>query len=118
MVYHGLQESDGFLHILKVSIDGGQPVELAHGNVGSLSVSPDGRFVAYTQLEGQGPSSKLKFVVQKVEGGAPVQELDAPFNVDVVGWTPDGRNLSYVRLAGNAGNLYIYSPWLEDRPSN
>ena len=129
VVYHGLQESDGFLHIFKVSIDGGQPVELAHGNVGSLSVSPDGRFVAYTQVEGQSPSSKLKFVVQKAEGGAPVQELDAPFNIDVVGWTPDGPQ-SFLCPAGWEFQQSLYTApgwrtahpieptWMPNRPTS
>jgi Tol biopolymer transport system component len=68
------------------------------------------RFVAYRKIEGQGPGAKSKFVVQKLEGGAPVQEIEIPstYNVFQLGWTPDGRAITYVHNStGNTTNLYM-----------
>ena len=97
-------------HIFKVSIDGGTPVELAHGAVSNPIVSPDGTVFAYRKFEGQGPSSKLKFVVQKLEDVAPVQEIEmtATYNATHLGWTPDGHALTYVHnTTGNTRNVYM-----------
>lgn len=107
LVYSGTQESDGFYHIFKVSTAGGTPTELGRGSVGLPAVSPDGTLVGYTRLDGQGNSAKQKIVIQKIEGGAPVRELDAPASVVNLGWTPDGKNLSFLRLEGSAQNLYM-----------
>ena len=89
---------DSVGHIFKVSIDGGAPVELAHGDVFDPTVSPDGTFIAYRRTDGQGASAKTKFVVQRLEGGALVQEIEVPATYDAwsLGWTPDGHALTYV----------------------
>ena len=68
--------------IMKVSIDGGAPVELAHGNVFGPAISPDGHSVAYYRLDEEGANRRRKFVIQSIEGGAPVKEIDAPRSAD------------------------------------
>ena len=107
VVYDGAAAGDSLRHIFKVSIDGGAPVELARGTVSPPVVSPDGARVAYARLEGQGTSARLKFVVQKLEGGTPVQEIEAPANSTTIGWTPDGHGLTYLRIVAAACNLYM-----------
>jgi Tol biopolymer transport system component len=103
-------EADSVQHIFKVSVDGGTPVELARGRVYWAVVSPDGASIAYVRYEGQGTSAKRKFVVQKLDGGALTQEIDLPSTYDwsELGWTPDGRALTYVHSnTGTAQNLYV-----------
>jgi len=110
MVYQGAVATDNLVHIFKVSTDGGAPVELTHGNVFGPSVSPDGTFVAYQRYDGQGASAKSKFIVQRLEGGAPVQEIEMPpsYNSFLLGWAPDGHALTYVRnTTGNTQNVYM-----------
>ncbi|MGP8094834.1 MAG: protein kinase domain-containing protein [Candidatus Sulfotelmatobacter sp.] len=104
------QDFDNVGHVFKVSADGGSPVELAKGSVFGPSVSPDGTLVAYQRFEGQGPGAKSRFVVQKLEGGAPVQEIEAPpsYNSFSLGWAPDGHALTYVHnTTGNTQNIYM-----------
>ncbi|MFZ0803929.1 MAG: protein kinase [Terriglobales bacterium] len=110
MVHSGFAVADNVEHIFKVSTDGGEPVELAKGRVFSPVVSPDGTLVAYARTDGQGASAKSKFVVQKLEGGTPVQEIDVPstYNWSLLRWAPDGHALTYVRnTTGNTQNVYM-----------
>ena len=110
VVYRGYVATDSVAHIFKVSIEGGAPVELAKGQVSYPTVSPDGIFVAYGRVDGQGASAKSKFVVQKLEAGAPVQEIEVPstYSWQQLGWTPDGHALTYVHnTTGNTTNVYM-----------
>ncbi|MGO9127409.1 MAG: protein kinase domain-containing protein [Terriglobales bacterium] len=110
MVYRAFVAGDSVVHIFKVSIDGGAPVELAKGRVFSPTVSPDGTFVAYGRTNGQGADAKSKLVVQKLEGGAPVREIDVPSTYTgwQLGWTPDGHALTSVHnTTGNTQNIYM-----------
>ena len=94
--------------ILKIPIDGGAPVELAHGNVFFPFVSPDGTLLAYGRTDGQGANQKSQFIVQKVEGGAKVYEFEAPAFFTELKWTADGRALTYVlNSTGNTQNVYM-----------
>ena len=107
LVYVGLSSSDSVSHLFKVPIDGGTPAELAHGNLGALATSPDGASIAYVRIDGQGASAKSKFIVQKLEGSAPVQEIEAPGDNGNLAWTPDGRALTYLHTVGSARHLYM-----------
>ncbi len=110
VIYAGPQATDNLAHIFKISIDGGAPVELAHGNLFAPVVSPDGMLVAYGKLEGQGAMTKWKFVVQRLEGGTPIQEIELPstYNWLKLRWAPDGHALTYVHnTTGNTQNVYM-----------
>jgi Tol biopolymer transport system component len=110
VVYRGFAASDNVDHIFKVATDGGAPVELAKGGVSPPAVSPDGTLVAYGKTEGQGAGAKSTLVVQKLEGGAPVQEIEVPstYTWSPLEWAPDRRALTYVHnTTGNVTNLYM-----------
>src|SRR5262249_24895149 len=62
------------------------------------------------RFDGQGATTKPKLVVQKIDGGAPVQEIAAPPAVNNLGWSPDGHALTYSRTTvGNIINVYMQS---------
>jgi eukaryotic-like serine/threonine-protein kinase len=94
--------------VLKVSIDGGDPVEFARGNVHEPVVSPDGALVVYLRFDGQGADAKSNFIVQKIDGGPPIYTIPAPANAANLAWTPDGRAIAYVNnTTGNTTNIYM-----------
>jgi eukaryotic-like serine/threonine-protein kinase len=108
VVYAGDSRADSLGHIYKVSVDGGEPVELARGSFFSgPSVSPDGSRIVYGRVDGSGPNIKNKFVIQKLEGDASIAEIDAPPLSGSVDWAPDGKSLIFVRTIGNTCDLHL-----------
>jgi eukaryotic-like serine/threonine-protein kinase len=96
----------GATHIMKVSGDGGTPVELASGIVLSPHLSPDGKLVVYRRNIGEGAKQKREFVIQSIEGGAPVRVLSPTATMRQFGWSPDGQALMVVQDTGLARNLF------------
>ena len=105
------------------NIDGGAPVELARGSVSDPAVSPDGECFAYIKREGEGVSAKTFFVVQQLEGGPIRYRVIAPFtglgifpSGIQLSWTPDGRNLTYIRDVVNRNAVHLYMQPLSGGP--
>jgi eukaryotic-like serine/threonine-protein kinase len=110
VVYNDSQSNDGVGHILKISLDGGTPMELARGTQFAPTVSPDGTLIAYGRTDGQGVSAKSKIVLQRLDDGAIVKEIELPATYDwqKLGWTPDGRALTFVHnTTGSMQNVYM-----------
>ena len=110
VLYTEEQASGGIGHLFKISIDGGTPVELAHGTNFSPVTSPDGKLIAYGRTDGQGASAKSKIVLQGLDDGAISKEIELPatYSWHELGWTPDGRALTYVHsTTDGVENLYM-----------
>jgi eukaryotic-like serine/threonine-protein kinase len=85
--------------LLKVSIDGGAPVQLAEKIVGLAGISSDGKWIAYNIQ-----SYPWKVAVTPLEGGTPTRVFE---NVDSsVRWAPDGRALTWVKTSGGVSNIW------------
>lgn len=96
----------GIQHIRKVSIDGGNPIELASGKVSQPFVSHDGKLIAYAETSGEGRDQQRRFVIRTIDG-APVGTVEAQNpNLVLVEWTPDNRCLLLSQQTdGLASNL-------------
>ncbi len=92
---------------------GGSPKEVAKGSVFSPTISPDGKFLAYLKTEGQGAKLKMSFVVSSLEGGPVLKEIVMPPELlgangsQKLGWTPDGKGLTWLGTIKNAQHVMM-----------
>ena len=68
---------------------------------------PDSHLIAAARTDGQGATARRKLIVLPPMGGLPIKEIDTPYDVDSIGWTPDGSALTYLHFSGSATNLYM-----------
>lgn len=98
--------------ISRIPLEGGASVEVAKvlGEflVGRLSISPDGKRLAYPYEE-YSPAPILKLAILSAEGGPPQRILTAPGGAYAYGsllWSLDGKNLQYILTKNGASNLW------------
>jgi eukaryotic-like serine/threonine-protein kinase len=97
--------------IWQVSVEGGTPKEvagiLAEGISGRLSLSPDGRFLAYPYDQYNGTTAPgWHLAVIPANGGAPVKTFDVPGGIGELRWSPDGQTLQYLLTRAGATNIW------------
>jgi Tol biopolymer transport system component/DNA-binding winged helix-turn-helix (wHTH) protein len=80
--------------ICRLSIEGGEPVQLAPGAGSRPELSPDGKYIAFFE-----PSSSalVRLAVMSSSGGSPIKTFDVPNTMFAteISWTPDGKALLY-----------------------
>lgn len=98
--------------IFRIPVEGGAPVEIAKvlGEFlsGRLSVSPDGKRLAYPYEE-YNPAPILKLAVISADRGSPEAILTAPGAVYAYGsllWSLDGKSLEYILTENGASNIW------------
>jgi eukaryotic-like serine/threonine-protein kinase len=89
---------DDLHRIFRLPVEGGAPVEISKilgDNIGGrLSISPDGKFLAYPYRESL-PVPATRLAIIPAEGGSPTKVLNAPGVVWGLLWSPDGKSLQY-----------------------
>ena len=100
--------------IYRVPIEGGTPVEVADipGDfiVGRLSISPDGKLLAYLYERYRGTDTpKWKLAVTSVNGGPTLNVFEVPGGVQGPRWSPDGQGLQYLLTHDGTTNLWEQS---------
>ncbi len=76
-----------------------QALPIAHRNLGSASVSPDGRYVAFMASK---EDSQENVYIMATDGSGETLVSASPSWQEPVGWTPDGRQL----LFAQSGSLW------------
>lgn len=89
--------------IWKVSIDGGEPVQLTDKYSQAPVVSPDGKQIACYYWDEQ-LETKYLTAIFSIDGGAPVKTFDLP--TPIVRWASDGRALTYIDTRDGASNIW------------
>ena len=79
----------------KVPADGGEPVRVTDHPAIQPDVSPDGKLIAYMNMNSLA-EAKPKLYVIPIEGGEPVMIFDAlPVGKFDIHWLPDGKAVAY-----------------------
>jgi eukaryotic-like serine/threonine-protein kinase len=96
----------------KVSIEGGNPVQLTNEDCESPVVSPDGKWIACLYRSEQGDSPEHIALIP-FEGGKPVKLFGSPGQH--LRWSPDGRAITY--MDGREGGSSIWSQPIDGGPA-
>ncbi len=98
--------------ISRIAVEGGAPVRIAEvlgeDMVGRLSISPDGKFLAYPYEE-YTPTPTVKLAIISSQGGPPTKIIAAPGGAYADGsplWSPDGKSLQYILTDNGASNIW------------
>ena len=104
VVYQSLQT--GNWTICKVSINGGQPVQLTKGDSYFPTISPDSKWIAFTSQPD--PRKSPTLAIMAFDGGPPEETFELPDTADpsTAHWTPDGRSLTFIDGRKGVGNLW------------
>lgn len=99
--------ADGTRVVVRSMSSGNERVLVEHPSLRGLSVSPDGRSVAYVLHDRERQRSTV--VTQPVEGGEAkeIARIPAPLDtLNVTLWTPDGQRIVFAR--GQNGNASLW----------
>ncbi len=90
----------------KVSIDGGDPVQMAGPYSDMMRFSPDGRLIAFIPADGE--KGKRRIGVVPVDESEPPRILDLPPGAMPrrMQWSADSRALTYINSPRGASNLW------------
>jgi len=98
--------------LMKVPIDGGQPVTLLEG-AASARYSPDGKQIAVYLPAGKNGVPPSKLAIMNSAGGLPTRTFDItpegtlPSGRVPLRWTADGRALTYPMTLNDETNLWL-----------
>jgi Tol biopolymer transport system component len=98
MIYFS-QYKTGRWVLARMSIDGGEPEQVADVEADLWDLSPDGKKVAYSFFDEK--LGRWRIAARSLEGNDAVTYFDTA-TYDVLLWTPDGQSLIY-KDAANAG---------------
>jgi TolB protein len=94
----------------KVSIDGGTPVRVTDHVATVASVSPDGKYIAYTYPESLDPlAPPNRIAVMPIDGGPTTHtfQISASGTVaTVIQWAPDSKSILYSVNTSNVSNIW------------
>jgi Tol biopolymer transport system component len=93
----------------KVSIEGGDPVQLTKTRATRPAVSPDGQMIAYSYLDLDLKPPRWGIGIVSSEGGERLKRFDFPPTVvyRAVRWSPDGRSIAFVNSPNGRSDIWL-----------
>ncbi|HYX30354.1 MAG TPA: winged helix-turn-helix domain-containing protein, partial [Pyrinomonadaceae bacterium] len=101
-----IYRSDSAGRLLRVNIDGGEPVALTDFGVNDPNVSPDGKTIVCGH-RAPGFGTKNLIITIGIEGGEPKPIADWPAEYGRLRWMPDGSAIAYAARQAGVGNIWI-----------
>ena len=90
----------------KVSIDGGEPVQLTDYDSRLPVISPDGKLIA--AVHANEIDFKTQLLIMSAEGGPPLKSFDLPvFPSAGLEWMRDGKSVAYVDTHAGISNIWF-----------
>jgi len=113
VIYQGWTDQTPPASLYKVSIDGGEPIQLTKNIVPfSPTVSPDGKEIAFSFARIEEGKYRQKIALIPFNGGEITKMFDANLQyVDIYGkqnlqWTPDGRAVNFIAASNGVSNIW------------
>jgi Tol biopolymer transport system component len=94
--------------VFKVSLTGGEPIQLIPDPGYQPSVSPDGRLLAVTKRRVDPPGNYLDIL--PLAGGPSIRQFDIPvlaMTGTPLSWTPDSKGVIFLDSRDGVGNLWL-----------
>jgi serine/threonine protein kinase/Tol biopolymer transport system component/tetratricopeptide (TPR) repeat protein len=108
VIFHHRAPIGAALHLWKVPIEGGEPVEITREYCMRPAVSPvDGKIACWYSEEIARPQWRI--AILPPDGGRPLKLLEFASSVSIdstMRWSPDGRAIDYVDNRGGLSNLW------------
>ena len=107
-VFYHHTGKEGYLNIWKVSINGGEPVQVTDKPAMHPAISPKAGLIACWYSEDK-EGTRWRIAILPATGGAPLKLLDAPQSVPVdstLRWTADERAITYVDNREGVSNIW------------
>jgi eukaryotic-like serine/threonine-protein kinase len=108
VIFHHRTPKGAALHLWKVLVDGGDPIEITHESCQRPAISPaDGRIACWYTEDAAKPHWRIG--IFPPDGGLPLQTFEFAPSVSIdssMRWTPDGRAITYVDNRGGASNIW------------
>jgi Tol biopolymer transport system component len=107
IVYESFPPGEKHGRFIKISSDGGQPLELARVDALSYEprISPDGRSFSYLRYFVGSDPPIFKAIVADLATGKTLHEYVVPREATQLKWAPDGTALTYVSTEGQSQSL-------------
>jgi Tol biopolymer transport system component len=106
-VYYGATNANMKRLLWKISIDGGEPVQLSDFICGGPTLSPDGKQFAVTFIDETVTPKRYRVGLLSLDGGLPTKVLDMLTSPrQVIRWTADGRALTYMDTRAGVTNIW------------
>lgn len=95
----------------KVSVDGGEPVQVTDTRAMNPAVSPDGGLIAYHYLDSQVEKSRWRIGIVSSARSRPLKRFDFPPTVApsqrFVRWSPNGKTIAFVNSPGGLADIWL-----------
>ena len=92
--------------VWKVPMEGGNPVRLSDAEAQYLTISPDGKMIAYS-YEDPSANPPQGIAIMAFEGGPPTKHFDILSSIVTwFRWGRDSRSLLYTKNEGGVGNIW------------